>query len=83
MDTIVSDLVGAAEQVLTHCKINGGPVDTWAFEEGSEAYLALSEAEGRPDSAISVEARTHSRRFFRGPGPITFHLRAVFVHRGF
>ena len=45
MDRITSDLMEAAQQILTHCKVKGSPVDTWAFEEGSEAYLALSEAD--------------------------------------
>jgi hypothetical protein len=41
MDTVTIDLLSACDMVIRHCKGSG---NTWAFEEGSEAHLALKES---------------------------------------
>ena len=51
MDTITVDLLSACDLVLRHCH---RPDDTWTFESGSEAHIALAESVTQAKLALGI-----------------------------
>ena len=52
MDTITVDLLSACDLVLRHCR---RPDDTWTFESGSEAHIALADAVTQARIALGID----------------------------
>ena len=52
MDTITVDLLSACDLVLRHCH---RPDDTWTFESGSEAHIALADAVTQARIALGID----------------------------
>ena len=55
MDYISIDLLNACDLILNNCK---QPDNTWGFEEGSEAHLALVEAFTQARLVLGIDIKS-------------------------